>query len=210
VSSQLTEERRPGRGSGVLEISGSGSEAIVAERADRPLIDAADAYLGSLLQLPADKVREAAGYIVTADLADPRHQAIYALIRELAHQDIAPDAAAVFAHARTTGQVAGEHRLRGLSKLLSDLYTRAATPASVRFYAAAVVEDALRRRIDQTGQRLRQVADESALGEALAMVGSEARELGEMARRWRTVAFQQQPTSAPSFYDAFLGDGEAA
>jgi replicative DNA helicase len=173
-----------------------------AEGQHRPLIDPAEAYLGALLQLPAESARDAAAFIASLDLADPRHQIVYRLCRELAGRGVAPDPAAVFAEAGSSGAVAGAHRLGALSTLLANLYTRGCVAPSVRFYAAAILADALRRRVEQAGQRLQQVAAESSITDTLAMVGSETAAVAELARRWRVIAFIEAAPAAVSFWDA--------
>ncbi|KAA2267004.1 hypothetical protein F0L68_00240 [Solihabitans fulvus] len=129
------------------------------------------AFVGALLHQAPDGAAALLKLVSEEDIADPRLRVVLGLARACVDQGVAPDPAAVFAVARSSAAVNGEHQLKVLSKCLADVYTSSVVPASAWFYAGQVLWAAWRRRLIQTGDRLRLVAQTSAedrLDEAVA------------------------------------------
>lgn len=155
--------------------------------------DPEGATLGAVLNLPPQAAGELLDLFRDGDLADPRHQLIASVARALAADGIAPDPIAIAAHARSTGLVTRPEPLRGLALLLADLYAACPTPASGRYYVAATLEDALRRRCTEAGQRIEQAADAESLASLVALVAAEAQGVRELTERHAAALGEASP-----------------
>ncbi len=122
------------------------------------------------------------------DLADPRLQVVAGVARELAEAGIAPDPTTVLAHAQATGMVTRADVVCGFALLLAELYGECPTPASAHWYAAAVLDEALRRRCAELSTRIGQAAELESLGSLLALIGTEAAAVRELAARRAAIA----------------------
>ncbi len=122
------------------------------------------------------------------DLADPRLQVVAGVVRELAKAGIAPDPTTVLTHAQATGTVTRADGVREFALLLAELYGECPTPASARSYAAAVLDEALRRRCAELSTRIGQAAELESLGSLLALIGTEAAAVRELAARRAAIA----------------------
>jgi len=118
------------------------------------------AAVGALLLLPLGDVLDVLALLADDDPGDPKVRFVLRMVREVATAGDRPDAAAVWRHAQATGAVRTT-RLGALGALLAEL-TNADTvpvPLSARANATAVVEAAVRRRVVEAADRLRQAAD---------------------------------------------------
>jgi replicative DNA helicase len=122
------------------------------------------------------------------DLADPRLQVVAGVVRELAEAGIAPDPTTVLAHAQATGMVTRADVVCGFALLLAELYGECPTPASAHWYAAAVLDEALRRRCAELSTRIGRAAELESLGSLLALIGTEAAAVRELAARRAAIA----------------------
>jgi replicative DNA helicase len=122
------------------------------------------------------------------DLADPRLQVVAGVVRELAEAGIAPDPTTVLAHAQATGMVTRADVVCGFALLLAELYGECPTPASAHWYAAAVLDEALRRRCAELSTRIGQAVESESLGSLLALIGTEAAAVRELAARRAAIA----------------------
>lgn len=138
--------------------------------------------VGALLWLPIEDVRAARELFDVDDLDDPRHRIIVCLVDHCVASGVTPDPAAVFAAARSTGQVEG-HKLGQLGGVLQARYGEVAHPRWFEVYANGVVEASVRRKLRATGERLMQVADAADVVSVAAVVGSEAQALATCAAR---------------------------
>ena len=139
-----------------------------------PITDPECAYIGALLNLPLPAVAEAARLLVGDHLADSRLQVIYEAVTYLISEDIRPDPAAVLAQLRAIGTVTTATAVQELSLLLVDLYGACPVPASAPLYAAAVLDEALRRRCTELATRVAQAARAKPLDSLVALVAAEA------------------------------------
>lgn len=146
------------------------------------------AFVGAILSLSATAADAALALVDDADVADPRHALILVAARHLAGQGIPPDPAAVLALLRADGTVAGPAAVGGLATLLSELHIGCPVPASVRFYAAAVLDDAVRRRCEELSARVGQAAAAESLGSLLELVAAEAAAVLRLAERRNAAA----------------------
>ncbi len=147
------------------------------------VLDPERAFIGALLWLPVESAARAAALVEPGDLADPRLRVVLELVRELAAAGVAPDPVSCMAHARAAGTVGTTHALKGLAELLAELYGAVPLPASVGYYAAAVLDGALRRRCALLGERIGQVAESASLAELVRVVGSEVVAVFELRNR---------------------------
>jgi replicative DNA helicase len=152
-----------------------------------PALDPEAVFIGAVLHLPAADAQQALSLLHADDLADPRLAVIADSARQLAALGIPPDPAAVLAHARAQGTVASADAVRSLSLLLADLWAGCPVPASWRFYAVAVLEEALRRRCTELATRIGQAAERESFASLLELVDVEARAVRELQER-RAVA----------------------
>jgi replicative DNA helicase len=146
-------------------------------------LDPDAAFVGAVLHLPAPDALAALDLIHDEDLADPRLQVVVGLARQLAESGIDPDPVTVLAQARANGTVAKPDAIRGLTKLLGDVYGCCPVPASWRWYAVAVLDEALRRRCTEAATRLGQAADGESLESLLLVLDRETRAVRDVAER---------------------------
>jgi replicative DNA helicase len=138
------------------------------------VLDAEAAYVGALLHLPAEAALDALGFTAAEDFADRRLSIVAAVCRDLAARGVPPDPTAVLTHIRAEAIVAGADALRSLALLLADLYIAVPIPASVRHYAAGVLDAALRRRCSELAIRVGQAAEHDSLDSLIDLVHAEA------------------------------------
>lgn len=133
-------------------------------------IDPARATVGAMLLLPLDDVRQVLAVVEDTDPDDPRLRAVLGFIRALAEEGRRPDAITVLSHARASGEVRSSS-VTPLAVLLTEVATveECPVPLAVGVYARALVEHAVRRRITEAAERLRNVADTGS-GEGLHLV----------------------------------------
>jgi replicative DNA helicase len=128
------------------------------------------------------------------DLADPRLRVVAGVIRQLAEAGVASDPTTVLAHAQATGTVTGAEAVRGFALLLTELYAGCPTPASARWYAAAALGAAVRRRCQELSTRIGQAAEAESLESLLTLVDAEAKAVRELADRRAAIAGEGAPT----------------
>jgi replicative DNA helicase len=124
-------------------------------------------FLGVVLRAPDESAQHAAG-VVESDFRVDAHRRIWKAMTALWDSGRAADLVRVAAWLTRKGWLddAGE------SVYLAELYDETPSGAGVDYYAAAVRENALRRRLADEGRRLAQLAEESGgtAGELLADV----------------------------------------
>lgn len=154
-----------------------------------PTTDPARALLGAALLCGAPQVLD---LIHDDDLADQRLRVIAGVIRGMAELGIPVDGTTVFARARAAGIVTRSNAVQDFTMLLSELLIECPNPASAPWYAAAVLEDALRRRTAEAGERLTQAAGAESLESLMELVDGEHRAVRELADR-HAAAGQDRP-----------------
>jgi replicative DNA helicase len=137
------------------------------------VVDPEAAYVGALLHLPPAAALDAIRLITPEDFADPRMTLIITACRELAGRGLQPDPTVVLAHLRTHATVRGADALTSFALLLVDLYASVPVPASVRYYAAGLLDLSLRRRVTEMSTRLAQAADRDSTGSLTDLVRTE-------------------------------------
>ena len=123
-------------------------------------VDTGRATLGALLLLPLPDCRTLLEVVRDDDPDDPRLRVLLELVRQVVTQDRVPDAPTVLAHAQATGTLKrGE--LTALALLLTELVSVDACPipAAAGWYAAGLLESAVRRRVLDAAERLRDAAE---------------------------------------------------
>ncbi|GGM67098.1 hypothetical protein GCM10012275_42030 [Longimycelium tulufanense] len=136
-------------------------EGLALPSGPSPVTDVERAFVGALLHCSAARAERVLSVVADEDLGDPAARGVLEVVRRLVGRGVAPDPAAVVAEARSAGLVAGEYRLSRFGSFVATVYTSSALPASLGFYAACVLEGAVRRRLVQVGQRLVQAAETS-------------------------------------------------
>ena len=144
-----------------------------------PTTDPSRALVGAALHGAA----EALELVHEENLADPRLQVVAEVIRQLTDAGIRPDPTTVLAHARATGTVSSVAAVQAFALLLHELFAECPVPGSARFYAAAVLDEAIRRRVTEGGIRLAQAAEGDSLGSLLVLVDTEHQAVRELADR---------------------------
>lgn len=155
------------------------------------------AAVGALLLLPLADVTDVLALLRDDDPADPRVRVVLRLVRAVAEAGDRPDAAAVWRFAQATGAVRTT-RLGALGALLAEL-TNAETvpvPLSARANATAVVEAAVRRRVVEAADRLRQAADVADVDTLPGVVGTE---LAAIATECRRLTHPPMPSPRPTY-----------
>jgi replicative DNA helicase len=159
-------------------------------------LDPEAAFVGAVLHLPAPDALAALDLVHDEDFAEPRMQVVAGLARQLAESGITPDPITVLAHARANGTVAKPDAIRGLTKLLGDVYGCCPVPASWRWYAVAVLDGALRRRCAELSTRIGQAAEGESLESLLALIQSEAHAVRQVRDRRAGAAGSSRPRLA--------------
>jgi replicative DNA helicase len=126
--------------------------------------------------------------ILDDDLADPRLRVVAGVIRQLTEAGATPDPTTVLAHARAIGTVTRAAAVQGFALLLHELVAGCPVPASARFYAVAVLDEAIRRRCAELATRIGQAVESESLGSLLALVDAEHRAVRELADRRTALA----------------------
>lgn len=147
-------------------------------------VDLGRATVGALLVLPVRECVTLLAVIRDDDPDDPRLRALLKLVRQVVETGRAPDPVTVLAHAQETGALRrGE--MTALALLLTELVSVDACPlpAAAGWYAAALVESAVRRRLTETADRLRTVADSSPREGLGYVVHAEMRDLVDACAR---------------------------
>lgn len=158
--------------------------------------DLGRALVGAVEHLPADAAVRVLDLIHDDDLTDPRVRVVAAVARQLAEEGIAPDPAAILAHARATGTVTKADAVQNFALLVAELYAECATPASATFYAVATLQAAIRCRVADAGVRLTQAAEAESHPSLLALVDSERAAVRELADRLAAAAGTARPRLA--------------
>ncbi len=155
-----------------------------------PTTDPERALVGAVLYLPADAAARVLDLFRDEDLTDPRLYVVAEVIRQLTDAGIRPDPTTVLAHARATGTVSRADAAQEFALLLHELFAECPVPASARFYAVAVLNEAIRRRVTEAGVRLAQAAAGDSLESLLALVDAEHQAVRELVDRRAAVADQ--------------------
>jgi replicative DNA helicase len=177
---------RPRAGTGAVVSSRPGSRDThgTAARGHIPAALAPEsAYVGALLLLDLRTAHAALARVDDTDLGDYRLRVVVGVARRLVADGIPPDAVAVLARARADGTVTGAAAVSTLALLLHDLAASVPTPASVMWYAAAVLDDAVRRRVGEAAARLGQAANGESMASLLELVDREHAAVHELAAR---------------------------
>jgi hypothetical protein len=140
-----------------------------------PVLAAEEAYIGALLWLPAGPAATAAAWVTPDDIAGYHLGLVHGVIGPLATDGMDPDPASVLIAAQATGVVTGADGIRSLTLTLARLYDhRVTVPASVRWYAAGVLVEAVRRRTVEMTTRLAQAADTCTIADLADLQQREA------------------------------------
>jgi hypothetical protein len=130
--------------------------------------DAATVFVGTLLwSSPADAADVL--HLVADDDLDPPLSVLVASIRTLVDAGKPCDAQVVFDELRRRGELSGP-----VAKALQDATTAGAVPQAAVFYAAAVVEQALRRKVESAGHALTSAATTAPEAELSPLVANAA------------------------------------
>lgn len=146
-------------------------------------MNAERAYIGALLLLPAAPAAAAAALVGPPDLEDPRMRVVMQLVRDVTARGVAPDPVVCLSHARASGAVTTAHAITALAGLLHELYAECPLPASVAYYAVAVLDESLRRRCVELGERIRQAGESASLAELVRVVGAEVHAVVQLRNR---------------------------
>jgi len=152
--------------------------------------EAERALIGCLLLGHAPTVRDVLVRLRPEDLSDPRLRTVVAAVRAVMEAGYLPDPVLVVGELRRSGADKSFLADRSCAVLLADLAAAPASVGSAGAYLLVVLEHAWRRRVDEAGVRLQQVAGTQSLATLEEVVVNELRALGAYAGRWR-----QQPPS---------------
>ena len=142
------------------------------------------AAVGALLLLPLGDVLDVLALLADDDPGDPKVRFVLRMVREVATAGDRPDAAAVWRHAQATGAVRTT-RLGLLAATLADLSNAETVPIplAARANAHAAVQAAVRRRVVEAADRLRQAADDADVDTLPTVAGAELAAVAAACRR---------------------------
>ncbi len=143
------------------------------------------ALLGCLLHMTAETARPYLDQFVDEDLVDPRHRIVLEAIRNLVGSDppVDPDPVVVLGELRRTGKDTSFLADQAAGVTLLNLAAAAPVVASTGHYARIVLEHAWRRRVEEAGVRLQQLAGSSPLEDLAQHVLSELQAAVHEAQR---------------------------
>ena len=187
---------RPPMGTGAVEMPGSQHDYT----APRPQVAAElmpeFAYVGAVLLVDLPTSRAALARVRDDDVADRRLRLVLSVARRLVADGVQPDAVKVLVRARLDGDVVIPTAIGDLSMLLIDLVDRVPVPASWGYYAQAILDDALRRRVAEAGARLTQAAEGGSLDSLLELKDREDAAVRELVDR-RAIALTPPLRAVP-------------
>ncbi|SDY84831.1 hypothetical protein SAMN05661080_04798 [Modestobacter sp. DSM 44400] len=140
------------------------------------------AFVGAILHLPAATAAEALSLIGEDDLADPHMQVILRAAGLLVGEEVDPDLYAVMTIIRAAGMASTAHGISLLAEVVIEAAESCPVPASWKFYAAGVLDQAVRRRAIEMADRITQ-ASGGPLDTLLDLVQGEATAVTELGRR---------------------------
>ncbi len=132
--------------------------------------EAERAFLGCLLRLPRTEVLRLAERIDVEDLVDPANRVLLgaAVAVAVAGQD--PDPALVVLELRRRGLERSLTSHAGAGQYALEVFTAAGVPAAADAYLRGVLEHSYRRRVQEVGERLQQIADGHSLDDLHELV----------------------------------------
>jgi replicative DNA helicase len=151
------------------------------------VLDAEAAFVGALLHQSAAIASEALRLVVVEDFADLRLSVLADVCRRLAEAGVAPDPVTVLAHVRRHAIVTGAEAIRGFSLLLFEIYRSVPVPSNWRHYLAAVLDTALRRRVQMMAARLGQATERDSLDSVLPLIDREVVAVVQVKKRQAAV-----------------------
>lgn len=148
-----------------LEVTHPRADDIGCTEAER-------AWLGCLLELDHLTVAGHLAAVDVTDLAVPQHRLILTAIRDLVLAEPAtnPDAVTVLGQLRRTGAASSFVSGTEPGSTLLALRAAAPVPAQAPFYARIIREHSWRRRVEEAGVRLQQIAGTCPLDELWSQV----------------------------------------
>lgn len=155
--------------------------------------DPESAFIGAVLHMSAPDALIALDLVRDEDFAEPRLQLVAGLVRQVAEDGVTPDPVTVLAYARANGTVAKPEAIRGLTRLLADVYGGCPTPASGRWYAVGTLDEALRRRCTEMSTRIGQAAKAESLDSLMHLVDTELHAVREVRDRRAAAAGATAP-----------------
>ncbi len=132
--------------------------------------EAERALLGCLLRLPAAEVLRVAGRLQVDDLTDPANRVLLGATVAVAVAGHDPDPALVVLELRRRGCERSFTSHQGAGAYALEVFTSAGVPAAVDAYLRGVLEHSYRRKVQEVGVRLDQVADTHPLEDLHALV----------------------------------------
>lgn len=146
------------------------------------------AAVGCALWADVARAAEIVGCLQEEDIASPAVRLVHRVVTSLCTAGIAPDPAAVLAHAVAREYVVGETAIRSLTRTLWELYDHRVTiPAAWPLYAAAALEQSWRRRTLEMATRLAQVADHADPAELDRLTHAEQAAVDAIRARHRAI-----------------------
>jgi replicative DNA helicase len=157
--------------------------------------------IGSLMWLTAEQARPILELVPDIAIWRPRTRWAYEIIRSLVEAGDDPNPAIVLQRARSQ-PAAGDlplpvsesergRRHRALALYLFDAYSQVITPATARYYAREVLDEAYRRAFDTCGTRMQQLASCGADRDDLTTQFAVIRD--ELAELWRRADAAAKP-----------------
>lgn len=149
-------------------------------------VEAERALLSCVLALPYPDALELVESLEAQDFTDPRLQDVLASSRRILAGGERPDAITVLGDLQREGLAPAFSANREAGSYLVDLAAAAPSVGSGGHYRRIVVETAWRRRVQEAGGRLQQIAGASALADVEQVLASEVVALRAFSLRWRS------------------------
>jgi hypothetical protein len=117
------------------------------------------AFLGCLMQLPADATRRVLAGMRAEDARSPAAQRVLWLVIRLVTEGINPDPVVLLSAARNQGWLVDEHRHEQFAHWLIDTFRAAPVPEAATVLKRDLLEDALRRAVTAKAQQVLDIAE---------------------------------------------------
>ena len=180
---------RPPKGTGAVGVLPCGhTQATGPQRQVPAALTPEYALTGCILLVDLPTACAVLDRVRDSDVGDYRLQLVLSVARGLAAEGIRPDSTLVLDRAVKSGTVTGAAKIGDLADLIHNLARSVPVPVSVHWYAEAVIENAVLRRLREAVTRISQAITNGAVDAALELAAREIADVYVVAARRATPA----------------------
>jgi replicative DNA helicase len=178
--------RPSGEGAGAVDLPGRRDHGTEPKGEVPAKLTPEPAFVGAVLLVDLSIVRQALVRVRDDDFGDYRLRRVLAVARRLVAGGVRPDPVLVLAKAQADGDVTEPARITEFMLLLDTLVANVPVAASIFWYAEAVIESAVRRRMAEMVTRIGQAIEGESLDSLIELEAHEDAAVRELAARRTT------------------------